>query len=134
MVKMPKEVMDLFNDPASSKVLGTIDEEGVLNVAPIGTLSAITEETIAFAEVFEGKTKRNLEQTKKAAAVAFQYPPPMGYQIKGTLVGWQTSGPLFDTMDKRMKELLDVGIKRVGTIKVDEVYSVGMPEPGKKMV
>ena len=134
MVKMPKEVMDLFNDPASSKVLGTIDEAGVLNVAPIGTLSAITEETIAFAEVFEGKTKKNLEKTKKAAAVAYKYPPPVGYQIKGTLVGWQTSGPLFETMDKKMKELLNVGIKRVGTIKVEKVYSVGLPEPGKKLV
>jgi predicted pyridoxine 5'-phosphate oxidase superfamily flavin-nucleotide-binding protein len=131
---MLKEVMDLFNDPTASKVLGTIDDHGVLNVAPIGTLRAISEDTIAFAEVYEGKTKKNLEQTKKAAAVAFKYPPPTGYQIKGTFLDWQTSGPLFETMDKKMKELLNVGIKRVGTIKVEKVYSVGMPEPGKKIV
>lgn len=134
MVKMPKEVVDLFNDPAASKVLGTIDAEGVLNVAPIGTLRAINEETIAFAEVFEGKTKKNLERTKKAAAVAYTYPPPAGYQIKGTLVGWQTSGPLFDTMDNKMRELMNMGIRRVGTIQVEAVYSVGMPEPGKKII
>jgi predicted pyridoxine 5'-phosphate oxidase superfamily flavin-nucleotide-binding protein len=133
MVKMPKEVMDMFNDSAASKALGTIDDTGALNVAPIGTLSALNEETIAFAEVFEGKTKRNLERTKKAAAVAWTSPPPTGYQIKGTLVGWQTSGPLFDTMDEKMKAM-GMGIKRVGTIQVEEVYSVGMPEPGKKLV
>jgi predicted pyridoxine 5'-phosphate oxidase superfamily flavin-nucleotide-binding protein len=133
MVKMPKEVMDMFNDPAASKVLGTIDEAGALNVAPIGTLSAINEETIAFAEVFEGKTKRNIERTKKAAAVAWTSPPPTGYQIKGAFVGWQTSGPLFDTLDRKMKKM-GMGIKRVGTINVEEVYSVGLPEPGKKLV
>jgi predicted pyridoxine 5'-phosphate oxidase superfamily flavin-nucleotide-binding protein len=133
MVKMPKEVMDMFNDPAASKVLGTIDEAGALNAAPIGTLSALNEETIAFAEVFEGKTKRNIERTKKAAAVAWTSPPPAGYQIKGAFVGWQTSGPLFDTLDRKMKEM-GMGIKRVGTINVEEVYSVGLPEPGKKLV
>lgn len=133
MVKMPKEVMDMFNDPAASKVLGTIDEKGVLNVAPIGTLSAINEETIAFAEVFGGKTKSNLEKTRKAAAVAYKSPPPAGYQIKGALVGWQTSGPLFDELDEKMKAM-GMGITRVGTINVEEVYSVGMPEPGKKIV
>jgi predicted pyridoxine 5'-phosphate oxidase superfamily flavin-nucleotide-binding protein len=133
MVKMPKEVMDMFNDPVASKVLGTIDEAGALNVAPIGTLSALNEETIAFAEVFEGKTKRNMERTKKAAAVAWTSPPPAGYQIKGAFVGWQTSGPLFDTLDRKMKEM-GMGIKRVGTINVEEVYSVGLPEPGKKLV
>jgi hypothetical protein len=133
MVKMPKEVMDMFNNPAASKVLGTIDEAGTLNVAPIGSLSTINEETIAFAEVFEGKTKRNIERTKKAAAVAWTSPPLAGYQIKGAFVGWQTSGPLFDTVDKRMKEI-GLGIKRVGTITVEAVYSVGLPEPGKKLV
>jgi len=33
-----------------------------------------------------------------------------------------------------MKEILNIGIKRVGTIKVEEVYSMGMSEPGKKIV
>ena len=132
MVKMPKEAMDMFNDPAASKVLATVDEKGVLNVVPIGTLSAISEETIAFAEVFAGKTKENLEKTKKAAATAFKI-PPAGYQIKGTFAGFQTSGALFNKIGKAVKESLGMDIKRVGMIKVEEVYSVGMPEPGKKI-
>jgi hypothetical protein len=32
-----------------------------------------------------------------------------------------------------VKESLGMDIKRVGMIKVEEVYSVGMPEPGKKI-
>ncbi|BDC36408.1 MAG: pyridoxamine 5'-phosphate oxidase family protein [Candidatus Methanoliparum thermophilum] len=132
MVKMSKEVMDIFNDTEASKVMATVDEKGVLNVAPIGTLSAIDEETIAFAEVFGGKTKENLEKTKKAAATAFKMPFE-GYQIKGTFVGFQTSGALFDKMNKAVKETLGKDIKRVGTIKVEAVYSVARPEPGKKL-
>lgn len=132
MVKMSKEVMDMFNDTEASKVLATVDEKGVLNVAPIGTLSAIDEETIAFADVFGGKTKENLEKTKKAAATAFKMSLE-GYQIKGTFAGFQTSGALFDKMKKAVKEMLGMDIKRVGTIKVEEIYSVAPPEPGKKL-
>jgi len=33
----------------------------------------------------------------------------------------------------RTKEIMKIGIKRVGTIKVEEVYAMGMPEPGKKI-
>jgi predicted pyridoxine 5'-phosphate oxidase superfamily flavin-nucleotide-binding protein len=129
MAKMPKEAMDMFNDPTASKVLGTIDETGVLNIAPIATLRAVNDETIAFGDIFGGKTKKNLEKTKKAVSVAFKSTPPVGYQIKGTFVGWQTSGPLFEMLDTRVKEIVKIRIKRVGTIKVEEVYSIGMPEP-----
>ncbi|HUV02172.1 MAG TPA: hypothetical protein VMW67_01795 [Desulfobacteria bacterium] len=58
MAKMPKDVMDMFNDPSASKVLGTIDEKSVLNVAPIGTVRAIDGETIAFAVFMEERRKR----------------------------------------------------------------------------
>ena len=58
-------VIDIFNDPEASKVLATKDAEGKLNVVPIGTMVAIDEETIGFADVMLGKTRKNLETTGK---------------------------------------------------------------------
>ncbi|MHC1567314.1 MAG: pyridoxamine 5'-phosphate oxidase family protein [Candidatus Syntropharchaeia archaeon] len=124
---MPKEAMDFFNDPEASKVLATVDANGVINVVPKHTLAAIDEETIAFADIFGDKTNKNLEATNKAAAVAYKL-PPAGYQIKGTFQGFQKSGPLFDNFAKQVKEKLNMDIKAVGTIKVEEVYSV-FPSP-----
>lgn len=131
MVKMPKEVMDVFNDLEASKVLATVDTGGKLNVVPVGSLTTVDDETIAFAEIFMGKTKSNLEATRRAATTAFK--GIEGYQIKGTFQGFQTSGDLFDQIAARVKEILGLDIKSVGVIKVEEVYSVTPSEPGKKI-
>ena len=73
MAKMPKEAVELFNDPQASKVIATVDANGTPNVTPKGSLLAIDAETIAFAETRDSsKTKANLEVTKKGAAVVFK--------------------------------------------------------------
>jgi len=133
MVKMAKEVMDLFNDPGASKVIATVAEDGTVNVAAKGTIGAIDDQTVAFADIFHGKTKANLEETKKAAILAFTNPPPTGYQVKGTFTGFETSGAIFDKFAETVKELLNIEINGVAIIKVEEVYSVGAPDFGKKI-
>jgi hypothetical protein len=130
MAKMPKEVMDLFKDMQASKVLATVDPSGTPNVAPKGSLSAIDEETVAFADIAGGKTRTNLEASNKVAAAAFK--ELAGYQVKGVFQGFQTSGPLFDQFEKMLKSMR-INIQAVGTIKVEEVYSVGVADYGKKL-
>ena len=134
MAKMPKEVIDMLKDPQASKALATCDEAGKLNVVPKGSLTAVDEETIAFADIFGDKTNVNLKATQKAAVAVFKLElPPVGYQVKGTFQGFQTSGPLFDSFARRIKELLKLDIKAVGVMSVDEVYSTGLPNPGTKI-
>jgi predicted pyridoxine 5'-phosphate oxidase superfamily flavin-nucleotide-binding protein len=135
MAKMPKEVMDLLNErPSVPKVLTTCDATGMLNAVPKETLSAVDEETIAFADIWGDKTNVNLEATGKAAVAVFKIQVlPVGYQIRGTFQGFQTSGPLFDTFAKQVKEQLNLDIRAVGVLKVEEVYSAGPPEPGVRI-
>jgi len=135
MAKMPQEVMDLLNErPIVPKVLSTCDAVGTLNVVPKGTLSAIDEETIAFADIWGDKTNVNLEATSKAAVAVFKIQVlPVGYQVKGTFQGFQASGPLFDTFAKQVKEQLNLDIRAVGVLKVEEVYSAGPPDPGARI-
>jgi len=131
MAKMSKEVMDMFNDQGASKVLATVDKKGIVNVVPKGTLSSIDDETVAFADIFGSKTNKNLEKTKKATALSFKF-PPAGYQVKGTFQGFQTSGPLFDQFAKNVKEKMKLDVKGVGTIKVEEVFTVNPRDAAKK--
>lgn len=134
MAKMPKEVMDLLKDPTASKVLATCDAAGTLNVVPKGTLTAVDEETVAFADIFGDKTNINLNATHKAAVVVFKMQmPPIGYQVKGTFKGFQTSGAMFDKFAKGIKEKMKLDVKSVGVIKVDAVYSAAPPKPGAKL-
>jgi len=131
MAKMSKEVMDIFNDQSASKALATVDENGSINVVPKGSLTAINDETLAFADIFGDRTNKNLEARKNVTAVSFKL-PPAGYQVKGTFQGFQTSGPLFDQFAKNIKEKLKMNIKSVGTMKAEEIFSVNPRDAGKK--
>ncbi|MCX6000905.1 MAG: hypothetical protein NTU41_15350 [Chloroflexi bacterium] len=89
---------------------------------------------VVFADIMGEKTNANLKATGKAAVAVFKMQmPPVGYQVKGTFQGFQTSGPLFDGIAKRMKEMAKLTVKSVGVIKVDSVYSVAPPKPGAKI-
>ncbi len=134
MAKMPKEVIDLLNDPQASKVLATCDVAGTLNVVPKGSLMAVDEETVAFADIMGDKTNVNLKATGKAAVAVFKMQmPPLGYQVKGTFEGFQTSGPLVDTFARLIKDIQKKDVRAVGVIKVDEVYSTAPPNPGARL-
>ena len=134
MARMPKEVMEVFNDPNSAKVLATAGSTALeVNAVPKGSLRAVSEEVIAFADIFGDKTNKNLQLNKKVSALAFQTNPVAGYQIKGTFIGFQTSGELFERFAKMVKERINLDIRAVETIRVDEIYAVAPPEPGKKI-
>ena len=132
MAKMSKEVMNVFNDPGSAKVLATAASTLEINAVPKGSLRAVSEDVIAFADIFGDKTNKNLQLNKKVSALAFKMSPVAGYQIKGTFLGFQTSGELFDRFAKEVKEKIKLDIRAVGTIRVDQVYAVAPPEAGKK--
>jgi len=134
MAKMSREVMDVFNDPGSAKVLATAGSIALeVNAAPKGSLRAVSEDVIAFADIFGDKTNKNLQLNKRVSALAFKLSPVAGYQVKGTFLGFQTSGDLFDRFVREIKEKINLDIRAVGTIRVDEIYAVAPPEAGKKI-
>jgi len=125
MSVLSNEVMALFNNVGASKVVATIDSQGSLNVVPKGSLSAIDGETLIYAEVLGGgKTEGNLKPGNRVTALAFIGSSLTGYQAKGKFQGFQTGGPLFEKVAKKMKEMIHVDIRSVGVIKVEEVFSV----------
>ena len=101
MVKMSKETIDLFRDPESSKMLATIDVNGMPDMAPRGSLIALNEGVLAFAAKTEGKTIDNLSVNAKVAAAAFK--ATTGCQVKGTFQGFQNGGPQFEQFAEAIK-------------------------------
>jgi len=128
MAKLTQEAKDLFSDPKALKLITTVDAMGRPNIAAKGSLMVIDDETIAYAELAGAKTKANLESTKQAAMLACK--GMESYQIKGTFQGFQTSGDIFGQVAKLIKEAINVDIKNVGIIKIEEVYDKG----GKRVV
>lgn len=132
MVNIPKEVVDILNAQDSIKILASADENGMPNAVPVYSITPISDDTLAFAEMMIIHTKHNLEKTKKASVTVFKL-PATAYQLKGTFVGFQTSGQLFDNFAKRMAEYKLPPVKSVGIIKVEEVYAASPGAGSKKL-
>ena len=129
MPQMTNEIVDVFNDPKAIKVLATVDKNGTLNNVPIFSIYCVDKETIACADVFMAKTKKNLKSTKKVAAVCFrisekQGVAPTGFQVKGTFQEFQHEGPTFDMLNEVVQAYMGRNIRGVALIKVEEGWSV----------
>jgi predicted pyridoxine 5'-phosphate oxidase superfamily flavin-nucleotide-binding protein len=135
MVSLPKEAMDLLTkpDPTIGKVIATISAEGVPNVTPMGNIVAIGSETITFMDGALVHTRANLEGPNKKVAISV-WRDQTGFQIKGTFVEYQTSGPVYEGFQKglEMKGYKNVPI-RAGIVKVDEVYAQSPGQNSKKL-
>lgn len=134
MAKLTQECMALFNDPNVPKVVATVDAQGEINLGPKSSLAAVDEETLAFADIFGSRTRANLEATGKVVLAAFKTTPPFpGYRVKGSFLGFQSQGPLFDRFAQAMKKALNLDIRSVGVIRVEEVYSLSPAQAGKQI-
>jgi len=133
MVNLPKEVKDLLVPGAAGivKVIGTADSEGTPHTIITGSLAAIDDETLAFAVVAIKTTLNNLKTTNKAS-IAIYKPPMTGYRIASTFHDVQDSGPIFDNFTEALKKR-NLPCHGVVLLKVDAVYVLGPPEPGKKI-
>ena len=139
MAKLPEDVLALIEEPVSVKVLATVDKDKVVNVVPISSIKAIDDETLAFACSLQGKTKENVEETRRSVIGIYQ-PPIEGYQIKGTFIKWHTSGELYDQFVEEVNEMMQsLGLSApdkldaVGVIKVTEAYALSLPMAGEKV-
>ena len=136
MAKMPRQVIDKLNDPKAVKFLATVDETGRPNVVYIGSLRAVDEETIIYADSAGVKTKKNLKPNAPVAISVLLLEKVTSYQIKGTFIGFQTTGPYFELLSElpEFKYNTYFGVRAAGVIRVDEVYAASSPLPGRRIV
>jgi predicted pyridoxine 5'-phosphate oxidase superfamily flavin-nucleotide-binding protein len=138
MAKITEEVAEIIKDQGAPKIVATVDKDGVPNVTIKGSLMAPNDETLAFADLYGGKSRTftNLEETKQVSVLVFKFPfvPPFSaYQIKGRFTEYQKSGPIFDQFAKVIKDAIGADITGVAMIKVESVYSQSPQDAGKKV-
>ena len=137
MAKLPKEAINMYNDPTTVKTIATVDKTKAVNLVPLMSAKMLDDETIVFVDCDLGKTKANLDATKRAS-IAVHEKPMLGYQSKGMFVGWQDSGPVFDKYSKEYKEMMakngvTVTPRAIGTLKITEAYSIAPIAKGFKV-
>jgi hypothetical protein len=135
---IPKEVMDVYNDPVAIKVLATRSGED-LHVIPLGSLRAVDANTIACATIFMHEAHENLrkaaETGEKVSTLAVKMvpgAPPQAYQVRCRVKASMTSGPLFDGMKEAIKKM-GMDVRAVWILEPLEVLAQIGPNAGKKI-
>jgi hypothetical protein len=135
---IPKEVQDLYNDPAAIKVLAIRSGEN-LHVIPLGSLSAPDANTIVCATIFMREAHENLRtavetgaRVSTLAVKAGPGGPPQAYQVRCRVKSFVTSGPLFEGMRDAIKKM-GLEARGVWVLEPLEVLSQSGPNAGKKI-
>ena len=112
MAVIPDGVLDILAEPRSIKMAGTVDNNGVPNVVVISTLSVLNPETIAFADIRLGKTRRNLRQNGKLT-IAVIGGGKEACQIECRFVHFEDRTPLFYRWRNLLWDRMQMEIKGV---------------------
>lgn len=96
MVKMTAEVKETI-EKQNPVPVATVSADGVPNVALVGLLKILDDETILIANNFFKKTEANIKENSQIAFVAYDSYAKKAYQVKGS-VELLTSGPIYDDM------------------------------------
>lgn len=135
---IPKEVQDLYNDPAAIKVLATKSGDNI-HVIPVGSLRVVDANTLACAVIFMQEAHENLriaaETGARVSTLAIKVEagkPPQAYQVRCRVKGFVTSGPIFENMKEAIKKM-GMEVRGVWLLEPLEVIVQAGPNAGKKI-
>lgn len=127
MVRLPPELIEIFNDPETNKILATLDEQGNPHVVCKYSLTILDDGTIGFLELIEtSQTHKNMLRSynfKKPVAINItNVKRDISYQIKGHTLKLTVDGLTWDRfLDQIWSVMPDVNPAGVWLIEPDEV-------------
>ena len=116
-------------------IVTTASNGGKPNGVPVGSVKVISDDELMVTDVLMKKTRQNLNENPQIAVTAWDLGVHYGYQFKGK-VRVETSGILFDEEYNKMASNpgeLELTVKAVVIVKVEEVYYVGMKDSGDNL-
>ncbi|OKY78944.1 MAG: Pyridoxine 5'-phosphate oxidase family protein containing flavin binding domain [Candidatus Methanohalarchaeum thermophilum] len=102
MGSLNEELIEFIEN--NSCEVATVDEKGIPNVAPKGSLKAMDNETIVYADMYPGRTSENIKKNPEVAISVVNYQEMEGYEIKGK-AELLDSGPIYDKVVEEVSKL-----------------------------
>ncbi len=131
MVQIPQNVIDLINDPASTKILVTASKDGRPHAIVCGSIGCPAPDTMVVGQVLMKRAAAYLDANKKAAFLICK--GPVSYEINVQYMKTETSGPAFDGMKEALAKH-NLPLFAVKFFKVCCVCDEGAgPNAGKKI-
>jgi len=135
VVKIPDEVVQAINNEKNPKILATVGADGAPHAIQAGSIRAPSNEMMIVGATLMKKTGKNLESMKTENKIAsFLVLDGMkSYEVRCRVGDFITSGPLFDTMSEKMKQV-GLTVQGVWTFSPVEVFNQSASyEAGTKM-
>jgi hypothetical protein len=136
MVKIPDEVVEAINNQKNPKIIATVGPDGAPHAIQAGTIGAPSNEMMIVGAILMKRTGKNLEAMKKGGKTAsfLVLDGPKSYEVRCTVGDFVTSGPMFDAMSEKLKEM-GMTLNGVWTFTPVEVWNQSASmEAGTKMV
>lgn len=102
-MKIPQTVIDLFNNPQSTKVLTTVSASGIPHSIVVGSIMAPSDNLLCAAEIMMKTTSENLKTNTKICAIAVN--GKESYQIIASVKGNQKEGEIFDNINANLAKM-----------------------------
>jgi predicted pyridoxine 5'-phosphate oxidase superfamily flavin-nucleotide-binding protein len=106
--------------------VATSSAAGAPNVSPKGSIIALDDDHLAFADIMSPRTRKNLQENAKVAVFVCKPEKFQGFQFKGT-AELSPEGDLYDMLSGMIKEKKLPVPPPVNAVKirVQEVYAIG---------
>ncbi len=104
--ELPREVMDLINDPQSIKMLSTFSGEDTPHSVPLGSLNAPSPDSIICGKIQMKETHANLETALRnhGYVSVLVVRGKEAYQVRCRPKAFDTDGPIFQAMRGKLPE------------------------------
>lgn len=130
MAKLTKEMKELLKSQPA--YVATATPDGIPSIAPKGTVPAIDDEHITFAESAGKRTYDNLKHNPKVAIIAGDLSQMKCLRFSGT-AELITTGPEYNKAVENMKKMGMPSPHALVKVKVEEIYDCGAPGFGKRV-
>jgi adenylate cyclase len=124
---IPIQLPDLFRcfQGVVPSVIATSDERGVPNVTYVSQVFLVDDRHVALSCQFFNKTRRNLDVNPNAAVEVYDPVNMQAYRLRLRFLRSEKTGPLFDTMDLRIRAIASVtGMSGVFRLLASDVFEV----------
>lgn len=131
MSKLTQEMKDMIAEQQC--FIGTVNKDGIPNVAPKRSTRVLNDETLIFNEGTGGATYENILNGSKVSVALVNREPPDGYRFL-CVAELQSEGAVYEqTKELSLKKGMRAP-KAVALLHIDEIHSLKPgPTAGKKI-
>ena len=113
--------------------VATVAPDGSPNIGPKGSLQVLDEKHLIYYELTGGAHYKNLQNNPRIAVAVADTGKIQGYRFLGA-AELLTKGPLYEKASQWAQKAGFAAPKAVVKIKVQEIYNVGFPGAGTKIL